>query len=146
VGFVVPDLAAAMAALGPALGVEWTTVTRSTRRVRTDAGEQILSFVVTYSVQGPPHLELVESIPGTLWEAGEGPRLHHLGVWSDDVRADSETLGAAGLARLAAGLTDGDTWRWAYHANPVGGLLELVTSSQQGALAERIAGGRASER
>ncbi len=46
-----------------------------------------------------PYLELIEGPPGSIWDSTDGPRMHHLAYWSEDMDADSTRLEAAGLKR-----------------------------------------------
>ena len=71
-GFTVPDLDAAAAQMRAATGVEWRPV-HSGR-----LGEW--EYRITFSVQGPPYLELVEGPAGSPWDSSAGPRLDHLGI------------------------------------------------------------------
>ncbi len=42
---------------------------------------------VSYSVEGPPFLELIESQEDGLWGAQQGEGLHHVGSWEGDLGA-----------------------------------------------------------
>ncbi len=71
------------------IGFEWHALVRNDSDVHTDSGPLNVTPWMAYSKQGPPYLELLEQMPGTIWaETG----LHHLGVWADDVLADAEQL------------------------------------------------------
>lgn len=89
VGFVVPDLEAAMAELGAGLGVEMLGP------LERDVGDGVLR--IAFAKTPPPYLELIQGPPGSLWDATAGPRMHHLGYWSDDLGADSARLETAGM-------------------------------------------------
>jgi catechol 2,3-dioxygenase-like lactoylglutathione lyase family enzyme len=90
VGIVVPDLEAAQAEMGAALGVTW-------RPVR-DARYGEWDIRVSYSVEGPPYVELIEGSKGGPWTTQGAPRLDHFGVWSEDVPAEVAALLEKGLA------------------------------------------------
>ena len=49
-----------------------------------------------YSVDPPMHIELVEGSGGSVWDAGDAPGTHHVGVWVDDVDAEAERLVSLG--------------------------------------------------
>jgi len=51
-------------------------------------GEATLDLVFTYS-KTEPRVEVIQSMPGTLWVPAEDSGIHHLGYWSDDVAADA---------------------------------------------------------
>ena len=89
VGFVVPDLEAAMEELGAALGADM--VAPQERDV--GLGTLRISFALT----PPPYIELIQGPSGSLWDATDGARMHHLGYWSEDMDADSARLEAAGV-------------------------------------------------
>ncbi len=138
VGIVVPELDTAMADLGAALGLTWPTpqTRRRTFRGPDGAFEAELRFV--YSVEGPPHLELIEQVPGTPWETGPG--IHHVGVWVDH------------LAEAAARLTDRgvpvevtydtpELQSFTYHRLPGGLRVELVDRTRRSGIETWLGGG-----
>lgn len=90
IGIVVRDLEQAMEELTQAAGVAWS------EPMAREMGEW--SFRLVYSVDGPPHIELVEGPPGSPWDASDGPRLDHAGWWADDVAGEQARLEAAGIA------------------------------------------------
>ena len=91
VGIRVVDLEAAMADLGPALGATWCQVQERDQRVWTpEGGARQTPLRFTYSAEGPVHLELLQGQPGTIWDAGDGAGLHHSGIWSDDVKGETD--------------------------------------------------------
>ena len=92
VGFVVPDLEAAMEEFAAALGVEM--IGPQERELGSD-GVLRIAFARTLR----PYLELIEGPAGSIWDATSGPKIHHFGYWSEDMDADSTRLEAAGLAR-----------------------------------------------
>jgi hypothetical protein len=90
VAIVVRDLEAAREELGRTLGVEWGGVRESSM------GEW--SYRLSFSKQGPPHVELIEAPPGGPWEVDPRGkmRLDHLQWWTTDIDADTERLVADG--------------------------------------------------
>jgi hypothetical protein len=127
-GYVVPDLDEAMRALGEALGVEWAPpIDLPIRHMRTRDGDvEVEPLRLTYSTL-PTHVELIQSQPGTLWVADQGLRGHHLGVWADDLAAESARLSELGLPLHTCGLDEqGEMASFAYHETPFGLYLELV--------------------
>ena len=93
-GVRVHDVDAAMAELGPTLGITWASVQHMpARSVWTpERGLEHVALTFTYSCEGPQHVELLRGAPGSVWDCGESPGLHHVGVWSDDVAGDVERL------------------------------------------------------
>ena len=90
----------------------------------------------SFSLHGPPYVELIESGPGTPWSAEGGPRLDHLGFWSPDLGEDRRRLEAEGLAVAVDGVAKGG--HWLYHQAPRAGMrIEHIDSSAQKGFADR---------
>lgn len=73
IGLTVPDLRAAMEQYSDAFGFGWATVRESTHAVVVDGEQRQAQIAVTYSVQGPPYLELIEERRGAVWELTVSP-------------------------------------------------------------------------
>ena len=86
IGIVVSDLEAAKTHLTELLGITWGNNTDiKVNGVRDgDGHDSEVPFFLCYSRE-EPHIELVQEVPGTIWERNEHSNLHHLGVWSDAV-------------------------------------------------------------
>jgi hypothetical protein len=89
IGIAVRNIEQAMEELGAALGVEWV-------------GPKVREFGPTtlraaFARTRPPYLELIEGSPGSIWDAPAGSFIHHLGYWSDDLKADAARLEASGV-------------------------------------------------
>lgn len=126
-GIVVDDLDAAKAELGEQLGLTWYEGGAAVR-VITDAGASTVTTSYALSKQGPHHVELGQSIPGTLWSASAPGHAHHLGYWVDDVAAASDRLLRRGSRRLASvAMTDDAAPMCAYHRTANGLIVEVVT-------------------
>ena len=126
VGIVVPDLGKAMDELGVELGISWPEPqNRREKRFRTEHGtiESDLRFV--YSIEGPPHLELIEAQAGTPWEATDSGIIHHVGFWVDDLAEASEELVNAG-APIEITYDTPELQSFAYHLTSSGLRVELV--------------------
>jgi Glyoxalase/Bleomycin resistance protein/Dioxygenase superfamily len=89
VGVLVEDIEAAMTELSSALGCTWGKVTNPT----VDGW----SIRVVFSVEGPPHIELIEGVPGSPWDTSSGSRIDHIGFWSDDLDASADRAISGGL-------------------------------------------------
>jgi methylmalonyl-CoA/ethylmalonyl-CoA epimerase len=122
VGYVVPDLGSAMERLAASAGLRWAAARTLPVTLRTPAGEISTEVNLTYSVQGPPHLELIAEQPGTIW-GSEHFGLHHLGYWSGRFTDDIDALSRAGF-EFEAGAVDehGALTRFAYLREPHTGL------------------------
>jgi Glyoxalase/Bleomycin resistance protein/Dioxygenase superfamily len=134
VGIVVDDLDAALTDLSDLFGHEWCPRLSVSTPVVLPDGEAMLDLVFTYS-RTEPRLEVIQSMPGTLWVPAEGSGLHHLGYWSDDVAADSRELESRGLVAEAVGILPDDSPYWAYHRGPTGPRVELLSRQLQPRLA-----------
>lgn len=126
-GIVVDDLSAAKDEFGRMLGLTWL---EGGAEVRLLAGgrSQVVTTAYAMSAEGPHHIELVQSIPGTLYERVGGlGDAHHIGYWADDVLSASARLSASGLARAAAfSIRDDRPPLCVYHHAGPGCYIELV--------------------
>jgi hypothetical protein len=143
VGYVVEDLADAMAQLTDTLGTRWVDHFVDVR-YRSGTGTTVEARLHTcYSLDGPAHVELIESAPNTVWALDGRSAMHHIGLWSDDIPAEAERLARSGMPAVATGLgpsgesADGF---FSFHDNPIGGKVELVDVAKQQALYEWIRG------
>ena len=142
-GVRVPDLDAAMDELGAALGITWCSPqTREQGVWLPDEGATTLPLRFTYSAEGPQHVELLEGPPGSIWDGREQPGLHHVGLWSDDVRGETDALLAAGWTlRLAQQAPEAGYGAFTYVQPPSGLLVELVWSAIKPMFDRWFAGG-----
>ena len=102
VGVLVPDLDEATARFTEVLGLTFKdpAVAHVDRFEQMSRMEQ-LDLRITWSVEGPPHLELLESQDndGLYGRAREG--LHHIGLWEPDPETLIERLLGLGLKKEA---------------------------------------------
>jgi Glyoxalase/Bleomycin resistance protein/Dioxygenase superfamily len=92
-GVRVPDIEVAMAEMGGALGVSWARLQERQQPIWTPGrGVEVVPLRFTYSCEGPQHIELLQGTPGTFWDGTQQPGAHHVGVWVDDVVAETEAL------------------------------------------------------
>lgn len=129
-GIRVGDLDQAMAELGGSLGLVWAEVQQVPEMQYWTPvnGTTAAPLRFVYSCHEPQHVELVEGGPGSIWDGREAPGVHHVGVWCDDVAAETEAAVADGWACLAAGAAPEDGYgRWSYVQPPTGMLVELVS-------------------
>jgi Glyoxalase/Bleomycin resistance protein/Dioxygenase superfamily len=125
-GIVVDDLASAKEQLGDLLGVTWRDGGAEVRL--TDAsGTRSVETAYSLSTAGPHHVELVQSIAGTVWSVTVPGHAHHLGYWVDDVpsvAAELVRLGSEQVASIA--IDDERPPMCTYHRSPTGLFLEIV--------------------
>jgi hypothetical protein len=128
-GFLVPDLGIAMQEMGASLGVTWATPwSYEPMEYWTPAGKGTAPLRVTYSKQGPQHVELIQG--GGFWASQPGMGIHHVGVWTDSLAADARELMQQGWQVEAALLSPAEGFgRFCYIRPPSGGMrLELVST------------------
>ena len=102
--YVVPDLEAAMDRLGEIFNMEWAPIALRHHHVIADGYEvNDVDFRLTYSTTGPPHIELVEGVAGSIWPRPDEITFHHVGLWASDLRADSQRYVDLGLPIVAHG-------------------------------------------
>jgi hypothetical protein len=142
-GVRVPDLDEAMKELGDALGVTWCAPQERQQAVwLPSVGATTIPLRFTYSAEGPQHVELLEGAAGSPWDGRQSPGLHHVGMWSDDVRGDTEALLAAGWTLgLAQQAPEAGYGAFTYVQPPVGPLVELVWSGLRPMFDRWFAGG-----
>jgi hypothetical protein len=130
VGIVVDDLHAALTQLGELFGYEWCGMFDGPVPVTLPTGPIEIPLKFVYS-RTAPRVEVIQSIPGTLWVPASGSGIHHLGYWSDDVARDAAALQRRGFAAEATGTRPDGTAVWAYHRSPTGPRIELVDRQLQ---------------
>ena len=142
-GVRVPDLDAAMDELGIALGISWCSPQARDQRVwLPDEGVSTLPLRFVDSAEGPQHVELLEGPPGSIWDGREQPGLHHIGVWSDDVTGETQTLLDRGWElRIAQQPPEDGFGVFTYVQPPSGLLVELVSSAVRPMFERWFAGG-----
>jgi len=131
VGVRVPDIHAAMADLGPGLGVTWCSLQERSQAVWIPGeGSGSLELKFVYSAEGPQHVELLQGPPGSIWDGNDAPGVHHMGIWVDDVQKETERLIEAGWRLEIAGLPPENGYgAFTYVRSPSGFLLEPVWSA-----------------
>ena len=143
IGVRVPDLGVAMAELGTQLGLQWAKPQELNQRVWSPtSGDMTVALRYTYSMQGPQHLELLEGPPGSIWHGEDRTGAHHLGIWVDDVVAETSRLIAAGWTlELAQRPPEKGFGAFSYVRSPDGVLIEPVLAAMQPMFERWWAGG-----
>ncbi|MER5756352.1 VOC family protein [Streptomyces sp. NPDC002088] len=132
-GIVTDDFEATRAQLSAVFGYEWGAEVGGPVQVTLTTGDTVLELRCAYSVTAP-RLELVRSVPGTLWEPAAGVGIHHIGYWSDDVAADSAELGRQGFVTEATRTGPDGTPFFSFQRNASGLRVELVNRAAQSGL------------
>lgn len=143
VGIRVTDIEAAMAEIGGYAGVTWASVQDRPMTVwQPSTGNVVLQLALTYSVEGPVHLELLQGPAGSIWDGSDAPGAHHFGYWSDDVCADTEAMLSGGYTlELAASAPEEGYGRFTYVRSPSGYLVEPVSVANKPRFERWWAGG-----
>ena len=127
IAWVVPDLESAMNGFA-STELRWATpVTRHVVTKTTRSERRSWSIRVTYSIDDPMHVELIEQCPGSPWEIEPQGIPHHAGWWSHDLHEDIARLENDGYLLDAWMVDDNDQpSRFAYLVGPSGLRVELV--------------------
>ena len=130
-GVRVPDIAAAMDEYGGALGLTWAQLQHRQQGLWTpDRGAHTVDLLFTYSCEGPVHIELLQGEPDTFWDGRNAPGAHHIGLWSDDVAADTQAMIEGGCRLVGAGQPPEAGYGLFSYVAPTSGLIiELVSSA-----------------
>jgi catechol 2,3-dioxygenase-like lactoylglutathione lyase family enzyme len=131
VGIRVADLAAAQRELTSSMGVRWTSPAHIPMRAWVPGeGYRMWDLTISFSVEGPVHIELLHGSPGSYWDTSAGGAgLHHIGVWVDDVaRANEELIRQGWVVELAGRPPAEGYGSFSYTRSPAGVLLEPETT------------------
>ena len=138
VGVVVPDVRAAMEQYSAAHGFSWSRVGDSLLDVVVDGRRRQARIAATYSLEGPPYLELVEERSGDVW-AAQALGLQHVGFWTDDLDGSVRRLESAGFpSRVRHAPDEGRPELFSYHEVAPGLWWELVSEAFRPRLEARL--------
>jgi Glyoxalase/Bleomycin resistance protein/Dioxygenase superfamily len=109
------------------LGLRWRSLRETVLSVRIDGQLRNADLLVTYSMTGPPYIELIEDRSGDTW-AIQALALSHIGFWAKDLATAAARLESSGLAARVHDNGDGDgrPSRFTYHPGLGGMWVELV--------------------
>ncbi|MFH8738412.1 VOC family protein [Streptomyces sp. NPDC017964] len=120
--FTTPDLETTMSELAGAAKLTWQPPVHG-RLAEWD-------YRMTFTADGPPFIELIETAPGGPWGDTRSPGFHHLGFWTSDLSAGSARLAGLGLEEAFSGCPFGRPFAY-QHVDSIGGHLELVDVTRQ---------------
>jgi hypothetical protein len=127
IGVIVPDMQRGLEDIARRFGASFPEPRQAQVRVRYRGAETQVPVTFAYSRQGPPYIEVIQAVPGTVWAAGAGSRIHHLGVFVNDIEDEIGRLQAEGFEYEAASLgQDGSMQGAQYINNDLGIRLELI--------------------
>lgn len=124
VGIIVEDLEAARRRMTELFGLTWGPIQRypATDNRDGDGNDVVLPSAICYSV-GEPSIELIEEVPGSVWERNPFSNLHHIAFWTADLGAESAALTGAGCPlQLCGRYGDAAPSFFAYHQVPELGI------------------------
>jgi hypothetical protein len=141
IGIVVKDLEKGLREFGSSLEYDWVTTYDAETPVRSgDGSVRVVRVQTRWATIGPPHIELIQSVPGTVWETQNDSEIHHIGFWVDDLAAASERLAKLGFPLEATFDSESSQpTAFAYHSRPGAVRIELTDSSRRGQLLEVLA-------
>ena len=141
IGIVVSDLDGAMNELGSQLALTWAPIRHGERTVRHLGRLVTTDLRLTYSIEGPPHVELIGEARGTPWEP-TGGGIHHAGFWVQDLRGTGLELARAGMTLEATyDAEDGGVLGFAYFIDANGCRVEILDDSRRQSFDEWLGGG-----
>lgn len=136
VGIVADDVEAAVAALNRLYDLDVTVFAESEFTCRIDGVLQRTVQRMGLSA-GPPHVELLRTVPGSpIWQPSP-TGIHHLGFVADDVAAVSAELARRGARLWMAGGDGGVAPGACYHRDPLGQIVEVLSRATADRLAAR---------
>jgi catechol 2,3-dioxygenase-like lactoylglutathione lyase family enzyme len=122
IGVVADDIDAAMAEMSRTLGLTWRGGRPASVELCIYGQERTVEMRIAHSVQGPPHVEVIQAVAGTPWETPAAAGAHHLCFWSDDAAAVCAALERAGSRRVL-GRLGADS---GYFLSPSGLYVEVI--------------------
>ena len=129
VGIVVDDFEAVKKFFAESSGVVWGPVVQTTTEILLPSGPLDYETCLCFSVN-EPRLELIQSVAGTPMQPSSSG-IHHLGYWCEDVAATSKGLVDQGWAWECGGNFPDGSSAWAYHFNPAGVRIEVVSTGMR---------------
>ena len=125
VGIRVADLEVAQQELTDSIGVRWTTPAHIPMKAWVPGeGYRNSELTISFSVEGPVHIELLYGSPGSYWDTSiGGAGLHHIGVWVDDVAGVNKELVGKGFTVELAGQSPEEGYGGFSYVRSPGGVL-----------------------
>jgi Glyoxalase/Bleomycin resistance protein/Dioxygenase superfamily len=126
-GIIVDRLDVSMEDLSRRFCLEWRTVAEIRRTMYFDqCRESYVELSSVYTVQGPPFIELIQEVPGSLWTKATEGLVHHLGFSSSCLPEVCREFEESGLRRV---VSDGlEAEAFAYYSIPYGPYIEIMTT------------------
>jgi catechol 2,3-dioxygenase-like lactoylglutathione lyase family enzyme len=144
VGILVPDLDEAVARFAEVLGLTFKDpAVAHVDRFEHGSTVEALDLRITWSIQGPPYLELLESQDSSSLYGHAHEGLHHIGLWEPDPEALVRRFLTLGLHQEATQYTPDDHILATYSApaEMYGTRLEFIEASRRPGMEAWLAGG-----
>jgi catechol 2,3-dioxygenase-like lactoylglutathione lyase family enzyme len=143
-GLLVHDLDAAVARFSEVLNLTFAQPNVAhVDHMEEDGKVEPVDVRLTYSQQGPPYYELIETHTDGIYGKQHGEGLHHIGLWEPDCEARLDTLKSRGLEPEAIQYTAKNRIAVVYF-RPTGlhGVrMEIIDQAHQPSIEEWINGG-----
>jgi methylmalonyl-CoA/ethylmalonyl-CoA epimerase len=137
VGLIVEDLDGAVAQYSAALGYQFAERREIRVPLFLDGTRRTAEVTATYSLDGPPHLELIAMQSGRISDAAAVGLHNHVGVWSPDVPGAMTRLEQAGMPGRVHDRRS--PTQVSYHQTASGVWIELVDLSMRQMIDDWIA-------
>lgn len=138
--FLVPRIEDAMRDYGRALGVTFRPpLVRSYDRIQQRSSDGPATGRMTYSIEGPVYIELVEISGEGMYAPSERDGVHHVGMWSADPLGQAREMAVAGF-EWEASLYAKDGSVPVVFVRRGGVRIELVTEARRQMFMDWLAG------
>ena len=132
IGIVVKEMSQGITDMSRRFGLTFKEPREANVRMRYSGEEQQIAVKFCFSNEGPIFIELLEAVPGTVWEK---VGIHHMGVFCDHMEDEVAKLVAEGYTHEGASLgADGSFQGAQYITNDSGVRLEF----QRGEIREQF--------
>lgn len=129
VGILVPDIEAAIDHYSKTLGATFLPATKAQfARVEEDDSSGPCDLWLTFSTNGPPHIELLQATGTGVWRAEQGFGLHHIGGHGELILPELERLKVRPEARIYK--PDGTLIITYFKPEDLGGARYEIVSSE----------------
>ena len=129
-GMVVARLEEAMEEYSAALQATWRGIRDQQVVIHDEQGVRPVRIRSVHTIEGPPQLELIEHVDGTVWNSRGSGVVHHLGFSTNDVAAAAAHLEASGLRRLVSGRRANEAVDvFVYFGTGSGSIIEMMDES-----------------
>jgi catechol 2,3-dioxygenase-like lactoylglutathione lyase family enzyme len=144
IGILVAELEEGIARYSDILGVRFRPPNLAKfASLEQDGVRAPAELLMTYSMQGPVYVELMQATGDGVWSARHGYGLHHIGGFVSDIPEHMRRLVGAGLAPEASAFTPGGELLLSYFhpGGLMGARYELLSDKLKPGWSAWVAGG-----